>query len=613
MKKIITLILALIITITALGFSGMPAFAFAPSVSTGLQKNPYYAGREIADSSLEEFTVGNSVSKKYGGKTYYTNGTQLSKRLADALESRSRTVTLYYLSTSVLRTSNSIINTMDRIFAEATDDSFRSTCTGGDYQRWSMDSWEADTYIDNYDGSYYYYRIPITYYYYDTAAQEKQVNAVVNSFVNGLDTNSMSDYQIIKAVHDFICDNTVYCYDALDDFESNKYAYSAYGALVKGSCVCQGYSLAFYRLCKELGYSARIITSEYYDWSTYSYSGHAWNLVGVGDYYYYVDATWDDEDEGVNYDYFLVNYKNLRVNDDAQEHVPEEKYFDGDYYYSTYGDYIDENNYNANDPYLLSNCVMSLSGNTYTYSGSKICPGVTVISPYYTELSSDNYRTYYKANINTGNAKAFAEGVGDYHGTSHRQFKIKPKKMGNLSIVSGGRAATSLKLKWTAAGGSVSGYKIEYYKNGKWSVVATVTGGSSNTATVKSLTPAKSHKFRIRAYKMASKQVLYGAYSNVYTTCTTPKTPALTLKTAKKSITASWKKLDATGYEVQLSTKSNFKSGVKKYTLGSKATSKKIGSLKSKTKYFVRVRSYKTIGGKKYYSAWSTVKSLKCK
>ena len=131
--------------------------------------------------------------------------------------------------------------------------------------------------------------------------------------------------------------------------------------------MCQGYSLAFYRLCKELGYSARIITSEYYDWSTYSYGGHAWNLVGLGDYYYYVDATWDDEDEGVNYDYFLVNYKNLRVNDDAQEHVPEEKYFDGDYYYSTYGDFIDENNYNANDPYLLSNCVMSLSGNTYTY------------------------------------------------------------------------------------------------------------------------------------------------------------------------------------------------------------------------------------------------------
>ena len=68
------------------------------------------------------------------------------------------------------------------------------------------------------------------------------------------------------------------------------------------------------------------------------------------------------------------------------------------------------------------------------------------------------------------------------------------------------------------------------------------------------------------------------------------------------------------GYEVQVSLKKSFKSGVKKQTVkGASKTSVTIKKLKAKKTYYVRIRSYQTVGGKKYYSSWSTVKSKKTK
>lgn len=93
----------------------------------------------------------------------------------------------------------------------------------------------------------------------------------------------------------------------------------------------------------------------------------------------------------------------------------------------------------------------------------------------------------------------------------------------------------------------------------------------------------------------------------------TIKTP----KKAKKAFTAKWSKQSGkmskkriTGYEVQYSTSSKFASGVKtKKVKGYKKTSVKIKKLKSKTTYYVRVRTY--LGS--YKSAWSKTKSVKTK
>ena len=89
---------------------------------------------------------------------------------------------------------------------------------------------------------------------------------------------------------------------------------------------------------------------------------------------------------------------------------------------------------------------------------------------------------------------------------------------------------------------------------------------------------------------------------------------------AKKGFKVTWKKqaTQTTGYEVQYSTASNFKKGNKTVTVSkNKTTSKSVSKLSAKKKYYVRVRTYKTvkIGGKsvKLYSGWSKAKSVTTK
>lgn len=600
MKKTVSILISLILLISSVPVTDFSAAADEP-VSTGVMQNPFYAGREVPSATLEEYTVTNSESRTYGGKTYYTRGKQLYRIIASALEKRTAEFKVYYLSTAPIISRAALERLSDSLFVEATDDSMSESCTDGDYIRWAINSWGCGISLDERSG-YYYYTLDFVYSYNDTANQEKQVDSVVNSFVEKLDTDSMSDYEIIKTVHDFVCESTTYDYDAMDDTESHKYAFSAYGALVKGKCVCQGYSLAFYRICRELGYSARIITSV----------PHAWNLVGLNDKYYYVDATWDDTDDESDYTYFLVNASNLQKYDGYNEHKPEEEYYDGEYYNETYGEKIDSQNYNSKNRFLLSNCKVALSQNSYTYSGEANVPSVTVTDSNGNVLSDGDYTLSCKNNVASGSGRVNLDGGENYSGSTHRLFTILPAKMTALSLASGGRGVSAITLKWTAMQG-VSGYKIERYSGGRWTVASTVSGASKTSAKITSLAAASQHKFRIRAYKTVSKRTLFGAYSKVYTTCTKPKKPAITLKTAKKSITVSWKRVECTGYEIQYSQNKKFTSSVKKYTAKSTATSKKVAKLKTGTRYYVRVRAYKTFNGKKLYSPWSSAKSLKCK
>ena len=88
---------------------------------------------------------------------------------------------------------------------------------------------------------------------------------------------------------------------------------------------------------------------------------------------------------------------------------------------------------------------------------------------------------------------------------------------------------------------------------------------------------------------------------------------------AKKGFKVTWKKqaTQTTGYQVQYSTSSKFKSAKTVTTSKNKTTSKSVGKLSAKKKYYVRVRTYKTvkIGGKsvKLYSGWSKAKSVTTK
>ncbi len=86
------------------------------------------------------------------------------------------------------------------------------------------------------------------------------------------------------------------------------------------------------------------------------------------------------------------------------------------------------------------------------------------------------------------------------------------------------------------------------------------------------------------------------------------------LKAGKKQFTANWKKAPTVaGYQIQYATNAKFKKA-KKVTVKKAGTIKKtFKKLKSRKKYYVRVRAYKTINGKKVYSPWSKSKTVKTK
>ena len=99
-------------------------------------------------------------------------------------------------------------------------------------------------------------------------------------------------------------------------------------------------------------------------------------------------------------------------------------------------------------------------------------------------------------------------------------------------------------------------------------------------------------------------------------TIASPQSKVSKAKAAKKSITVTWKKQkkNVSGYQIQYSTSKKFDKAVKTKTVkGTKKTSLTISKLKAKKTYYVRIRTYKTIKGKKYCSAWSKAKKVKTK
>ena len=86
-----------------------------------------------------------------------------------------------------------------------------------------------------------------------------------------------------------------------------------------------------------------------------------------------------------------------------------------------------------------------------------------------------------------------------------------------------------------------------------------------------------------------------------------PKTTTLSKLTAgKKQLKVTWKKNSSvSGYQIKYSTSKKFSSSKTVTVKGYKTTSKTIKNLKAKNTYYVRVRTYKTVNGKKVYSDWS--------
>ncbi|MBE6741121.1 MAG: fibronectin type III domain-containing protein [Ruminococcaceae bacterium] len=93
-------------------------------------------------------------------------------------------------------------------------------------------------------------------------------------------------------------------------------------------------------------------------------------------------------------------------------------------------------------------------------------------------------------------------------------------------------------------------------------------------------------------------------------------TEAKSVSAKSKGFTVKWAKqaTQTSGYQVQYATNSKFTNNKKTVTVkGTKTSSKTVTGLKAKKKYYVRVRTYKTVNGTKYYSPWSKAKTVTTK
>ncbi len=138
----------------------------------------------------------------------------------------------------------------------------------------------------------YYYKFIYAPLYFTTLAQETELNGRVQEILSSLNLSGKSVPQKITAVYQYLCERVEYVES------EDPMIFTAYSALVRGKAACQGFSVAFYRLCLELGIDARIVTS--------LEMGHAWNIVSTGGRNYYaVDATWDAGKIRAQWKYFL--------------------------------------------------------------------------------------------------------------------------------------------------------------------------------------------------------------------------------------------------------------------------------------------------------------------
>ncbi|MGP1598012.1 S-layer homology domain-containing protein [Peptoanaerobacter stomatis] len=127
---------------------------------------------------------------------------------------------------------------------------------------------------------------------------EKKVEEIADKF-----RHLSSDVDKLMAVHDYLIDNIEY---------SNEHIVSyAYGALIEGKAVCQGYSQSFQKIIDNLNIEGRTLKG----YSVFSGEYHQWNRVKLDDGWYFIDLTWDDllEDQYRSYKYFLINSDNLGV------------------------------------------------------------------------------------------------------------------------------------------------------------------------------------------------------------------------------------------------------------------------------------------------------------
>lgn len=575
--------------------------------------NPLYEN-VIQESDLNKIPdgVGNSGISTYSENEYADNIEAAGEQIKEGMKQREEVIQVYYQAPKY----------KDGIMREIAQEAlvYTGKPTEGDYLKWQYGGWNAEGRIEQSpEDNMCYMTFTYTYTYYTTYEQEILVDERINEVLAQLDVYDGSTYEKIYAVYDFICQNTVYDYDNLND-EDYKLKYTAYAALIDGKSVCQGYALLFYRMALELGVDSRVIAG------TGNQAAHGWNIVEINDLYYNVDATWDAGSS--EYDYFLKADKNFT------DHVRNEEYTSNEFY-AVYPmadeDYVPSNSpmitsvysrvqtsakitwtsvegakgyelYRADTPdapdssWKLTKTI--LEGDTVQYTNTGLTPGQTY---------------YYKI-------RAFflnAEGVKTY--TEFSDISYMPAAVVFNNPYSS--SVSRIRILWNQVQGA-HGYQI-WRKNedGSFSIVKTL-GDKGNiltedqgTAVAYSNTGLKSgesYTYKMRAFAILNGNKVFGPYSAEIVVVVMPETPNVIVSSQKPDrVTISWNQVNgAAGYQIWRAESEERNYSIVKSITDGNTTSYINTNINSGKTYYYKVRAYTEIEDRKTFGEYSEIQSV---
>lgn len=482
-------------------------------------------GSGIAYASSDSLESSNYLTGSSG--TIYTTYKSAGAYLAECMAKRMETIEVIF-EPAVGEKPDKGLSEAKTIMNRALDASLDSTGKYGDSLEFGYN--DCNSSVRSLGNQYI---ITYKFVYYSTAAQEEALTKAINAALSELNLSGKSDFQKIKAIHDYICKKVTYDEEHLSD--CNYFLqYTAYAALVKGTSVCQGYAILFYRMCKQSGIDARIIGGLGY--VNGRAQNHAWNLVELNGKWYNVDCTWDDGKTGFDYDYFLKSNNGFRDHARASQYATAE--FNSKYPMSA-SDYKLPHTHKlstkvtrattAKNGKIIKKCTgcdytttstinriktVKLSAKKYTYNGKVKTPAVTVTDIKGKRLvkGKDYTVSYSKGRKNVGKYTVKVTFKGNYAGSHTMTYTIIPKSASISSVLSGSKKMT---VRWKKQTVQTNGYQIQYSTSNKFSKAKTVTIKSNKTTSkvIKNLSGKKKYYVRIRTYKTVSGKKYYSNWS----------------------------------------------------------------------------------------------------
>ena len=259
---------------------------------------------------------------------------------------------------------------------------------------------------------------------------------------------------------------------------------------------------------------------------------------------------------------------------------------------------------------------ITLKAKTATYTGKTISvDAATVVGSagkvtykYYSDSKCTKEVT---SHVNPGvyYVKATVAGDDSYTGATSEAVKLTINPQAT-KVTSVANASSYVTVSWNKVS-KASGYYVYRSTDGKkFTKAGTVTSYKTVKYSDKKATKnGQKYVYKIVTYYKGNEEVK-SAYSNVQTgyRLSTMKVSSLTNKKGKKLYVKWAKNTKATGYKIEYVTGKTTKTST---VSSAKSTTKTISGLKKGKTYNVRIRSYKKVSGKTYYSAWSAKKKIK--